>query len=93
MPRNEKRNHLLSPLTVDKEQRLSEHLSRNDANKVSNDEHKQIASYTAYLTEKQSPNPAQKRSSSTADRSRREYDNHQRTEKKLIISKLEAENR
>jgi hypothetical protein len=77
MPKNEKR----SQLTIDKEQRNDD----TSNTQTINEEHKQIASYTnqlAYLTDKQYLNPT-----------RRACSNHQRAEKRLIISKLEAENR
>ncbi len=85
MPKNDKRNHqLLSSLTIDKEQQISE---QHDDTSNTHDEHKQIASYTnqlAYLTDKQH----------FQDRSRRTgYNHQQRAQKKLIVSKLEAKNR
>ncbi len=98
IPKHEKCNQLSSPLTIDKEQRLSEHFNRSDtptlknfdeqkSNKINNDEHKQISSYTnqlAFINKKQGI-----QSQIRLNR----YVDHQRVEKKLIIAKLEAENR
>ena len=89
MPKMERRNQLLSPLTIDKEQQVSDGHDDIPNTQITNDEHKQIASYTnqlAYLTDKQQFKP-------TPSRSRRAGYNHQRAQKKMIISKLEGENR
>ncbi|CAF1214457.1 unnamed protein product [Adineta steineri] len=75
MPKNEKRNQLLSPLTVDKEQQSTEHTD--------------ISLYTkrlASFTENEN-------STNTKYCSRKKYNDNQNAEKKLLISKLEAENR
>jgi hypothetical protein len=83
VPKNEKRNQLISPLTVDKEQELSPHFIPTDLSKPNkNNEH--------INAEKQKSNI---RSSSNQHRSQREYNDHRNAEKKLIISKLEADNR
>jgi len=99
MPKNEKRNQLSSPLTINEEQRLSQHFIQNDTsnlNKINNDEHNHIASYTnqlALIDEKQYFNPTEIPTQIKLHRPQRGYVDHQRAEKKLIISKLEAENR
>ncbi|CAF2999344.1 unnamed protein product [Rotaria sp. Silwood2] len=74
--------------------------NNNNTDKIDIDEHKQIALYTKQLTlmdEKQKLNPTgiqpQIRFSFNQHQSRRRYTNHQSEETKLMISKLEAENR
>ncbi|CAF1419185.1 unnamed protein product [Rotaria sp. Silwood1] len=74
--------------------------NKNNSNKIDIDEHKQIALYTKQLTlidEKQKSNPTgiqpQVKFSFNQHQSRRGCTNHQSEEKKLMISKLEAENR
>jgi hypothetical protein len=103
MPKTDKRHQLSSPLTIDKEQRLPQHFIRNatpTSEEMNNDEHQEIALYTnqlALITEKQYFNPTGIRSrirfAPNQDRSRRGCTDYQRAERKLIISKLEAENR
>ncbi|CAF0815637.1 unnamed protein product [Rotaria sordida] len=73
---------------------------KNISNKIDNDEHKQIALYTKQfelIDEKQNLNPieiqSQIKSSFNQHHSRRRYTKHQSEEKKLMIAKLEAENR
>lgn len=105
MPKNEKCYQLSSPLTIDKEQRVSQHSIRSltpttrysneyKSNKIINDEHQQIASYSnqlALITEKKYFNSVDNQSTIRTYRSQKV--DHKRAEKKLIISKLEAENR
>jgi len=77
MPKNEKRHQLSSPLTIDKEQQLSEH-----------EDTKQLV----LMHENQKLNSPNIRSPDQY-RSQKRYDHHQNAEKKLLISQLEAENR
>jgi hypothetical protein len=100
MPKNEKRKQLSSSLTINEEQKLSQHFIENNdtpkSNRINNDEHKQIASYTnqlALITEKQYFNQTGIQTQIKVPRPQKGYVDHQRAEKKLIISKLEAENR
>ena len=48
MPKGEKRDQLLTPLTIDQEQRVPEQMTT--------DEHRQIASYTDQLAHRESSN-------------------------------------
>ena len=85
-------------MTNNKEQLIKN--DENKPNKIDVDEHKQIASYTKQLTlnaDKQKFNPtgiqSQRKLSSHQHQCRRGNINHQSQEKKVLISKLEAENR
>lgn len=51
MPKGEKRDQLLTPLTIDQEQRVPEQMT-----KITTDEHRQIASYTNQLAHRESSN-------------------------------------
>lgn len=111
LPTTEKHQHFNS-LTIDREQRLSQHFAgssnkpklindeKDNFSKIDMDEHKQIALYLKKLTlvaEKQNLNSTgiqqQMRFSINSKHSQKRSMNHATAEKKLIISKLEAENR
>ncbi|CAF4323243.1 unnamed protein product [Rotaria socialis] len=83
-------------ITKNKQQLIKNY--ENKPKKIDIDEHKQIASYTKQLSlnvDKQKFNPTgiQSERKFSSHQSRRAITNHQSQEKKLLISKLEAENR
>lgn len=77
IPKHEKHYQLSSSLTIDKEQQLSEH-----------DEISSPTKQLRFMNENQNLN-----SPKITSPSQTRYIHHQNAEKKLLISKLEAENR
>lgn len=86
MPKTDKRQQWLTPLTIDQEQRRPPEHTTLGNDRITTDEHRQIASYSnqlAHLTDRKPIHSIEKQA----------HFPQERAEKKFMIAKLEAENK